>query len=270
MKKILFGIMSLALILLLGINVLADGTAGVIPEDVLATAQKGLPAIKSTFFSDPDKWGFENKDEVEKIELGQGYLLKYVGATDSKSVGSVNELIDEKVTVQNWVFTLDINGSPKSFMMVGYENGECKVVGYGGDNEAKLFGETRKQILSSAKNGDTTISDELAVYQSQKYFLVNQKGVEYVVPLAKESSDSQTAVTSEKSLDFMSASEFNGFLKAKAENSSSGRGGASLSVPEVENEKDLRIVWIIVGASLVLIIAFLVFAFIYKKSKKAE
>ncbi|AKG34993.1 hypothetical protein [Paenibacillus durus] len=141
MKKILC--LALCLFCIFSTSAFASsGDNEVIPAEVQQAADQGLKSFIAEASMTPTDYGYSNADEVSKVQLGKGAKLY---AIDKGLFGNASKkLTDYSTDTNTWIFTIDLNGSPKNFLTIGQENGQFKVVQVGGN--ASNFGAARAKI----------------------------------------------------------------------------------------------------------------------------
>ncbi|MFC4322516.1 hypothetical protein [Litchfieldia salsa] len=146
-----------------------------VPDDVQQFAQaSGIELFKTSASSDPEGFGFSSIDELNQIELGDGFPVYYVDYMKLKKDKSIKELKNMLKPTENWRFFVTTNGQPKSFITVGYENSNLTVVEYGGKSSG--LGEAYEQVKRENPSDITLVEDS-----GNKYFVINKDKQLYVV-----------------------------------------------------------------------------------------
>lgn len=196
-----------------------------IPEPIMKAANEGLVFVANQLSANPTLYGLDSSFDDKNIKLGEGFNLSYVNKDKLNKIDTDN-LIDLCDTSNFWLFTVKSNGKPIIFLTVGYENGEYKVVDFGGNSQ--VFEET----LVNFKN--ITNNDKPKVVKIRNdYYLVNKTEVgESILPaISEEKSKQFNGINNKKLVD---AKDFVKELKISA-NQSKGRGGASTQLHNQTN-----------------------------------
>ncbi|WP_223067717.1 hypothetical protein [Paenibacillus caui] len=173
MKK--FVVTLLMFVLTLSFSSVAFGKA---PDDINAfAASEGLKTFKELVSSDPAGYGYSGKEEIENVQLGDGFQVNYIDPAKLKSADSKASIKSIIRAVDQWDYVVLSNGKPKSFLTIGYENNELKVISGGGT--AAEFGDAYDKLISN-----TTDKDKLNLVISKEIrILVGEKdSAEIVVP----------------------------------------------------------------------------------------
>lgn len=226
MKKYTILFMILFCFMLFNVNVSAEDIVEEIPAEVLDKAEKSVDIIKNHCLGNPEQWGFANESEIKSLEFGQGYIVKCVDKDEiQKATGkSVDEIVDENI-YDSWLFTLDLNGVPRFFFTVGYEDEQCRLVGFGGN--ATRFGKTRLLLESQVQDNSISVSNKIIKIGVDYYFVVNKEQEEYIVPVIEEYSDSDVRMMSENDISIIETPEFVEMLRKDIDTTSEGERAGS-------------------------------------------
>lgn len=117
-----------------------------IPLEVEKEAQEALSWVGNTVLSDKDKWGLDESLSEKDLSLGQGVKVNYLNTErlEKKTPNTLSGVIADDSDV-TWLYTIDANGVALIYLEIGYENGECKVLQYGGD--ASTYGKLRNELI---------------------------------------------------------------------------------------------------------------------------
>jgi hypothetical protein len=229
MKKIISGLCATALvIILLGATCTATGSVkeSKAPPEALVAAEQGLQMYITKAAADPSKWGLDSAQDAAKASLGEGYEIAYIGRLASTIPDEYSLLATEDTSLHStWVFTIDVDGKPESFLTVcRIDGGEYQLAGFGGD--ATYFGIALDAIHGSA--GDTA-DPILMQYRSQYFMVLKKNGRESVLPVPFDAASSAMVETGH---GFVEPSAVIGCIKAQPHNDSSmkTRGDSYLDV----------------------------------------
>lgn len=139
-----------------------------IPSEVIIAAEKGLQTLVSIVSNDPDKFNFTS-DELEELKLKEGYELYFINKEKFKNEQNIEKMLFKS---DMWEFIVESNDKAKTFLTIGLENGEYKMVHFGGD--AGEFQETTKEY-NSLKN--------LKLLKIRgSYFFLNEENESQILP----------------------------------------------------------------------------------------
>lgn len=160
MKKIIPFILGMFLVMLSPLNALAynDGNNGNIPPEVVSTAEQGINLFKKLASESPTDYGFSSVDEVNRMELGQGYQLYRIVPEKLKSDENTDSLVKISELSDEWEFIVKVNGEPKSFLTVGKTKDDNRLVvtGFGGKSETFMESMTNFDRITSTSNKTST------------------------------------------------------------------------------------------------------------------
>jgi hypothetical protein len=150
-----------------------------VPAEVRSAAEKGLDLFKSKVGPKATTYGFTSSADVSRVTLGQGFQVHYVDG-DKLRNSSPNSLLGLVAPQKVWEFTVNLDGMPKSFLTIAYEDGEYRVVHFGGD--AQDFGMALQNYgdLLAAKGAN---SQPIVIKAGPAYYLAGTIGSqEFVLP----------------------------------------------------------------------------------------
>lgn len=235
-------------------NIFAESSA--IPQDVLTVANDGVKFVKTKMESNPERWGFSDVNEVNRLTLGEGFRVNYIGSDKlSKASGnSLAELIDPNI-IETWEFTLDLDGNPKVFLTVAFENGAYQVVHFGGN--ADSFGIAKSNFKSLANDKGVTSKPTLISAGKTYYFLSELNDEELILPVK---SGSNASIKDNDQL--RPASEIINELKDIKKDSAEGtrRGGSTSNIASTTTigSKSNSIMYLTIAIGLALVAAIVV------------
>lgn len=198
MKKILA-------VLIVAFITLSFGTAAqaisesAIPAEVLEVAESGVTMLQSHMSSNPEKWGFQSVDEIENLILGKGYYVNFIDfeKLENFSGDKISDLFASDM-FEKWEFTLDLNGIPKVFLTVGYEDGAYRIIHYGGNAES--FGIAKNRMSYQQSDSADIQANEILVDIGGKYCFISGD-MENVVLV-------DSTIMSSRNMGIISADEF--------------------------------------------------------------
>lgn len=163
MKKMML-VLVLMCISILSFSCLAEAAP---PEEINSFANaEGLRNLKEMVSEDPIGFGFSGKEEVDHLQLGEGFRINYIDPDKLRLADKQTSIKSILKETNQWEFVVLSNGKPKSFLTVGYENNALKVTSGGGTSVD--FGIAYKKLLSSTTNRSTVT-------------LVHDKGIRILV-----------------------------------------------------------------------------------------
>ncbi len=182
MKKIFF-IVSIMLILCSN-GIFSYGLDLDMSDEALKEATSVAEMVKLHLASNPEKWGYSSSEEVERLTLGQGYRIEFVGRSHlEKRVTRSDELLMDNMDM--WEFTLDLDGHPKTFLTVGKEEGRWKLIGFGGD--ATNFGYAKNTIEKlSQKKGYTVLCNIMKYKTDYSFMCIDENETVFILPVAQK------------------------------------------------------------------------------------
>ncbi|WP_134682828.1 hypothetical protein [Brevibacillus migulae] len=183
-----------------------------VPDQVQRAAEDGLNFLKSKFAENPARYGFDNEKDVRDLKLGDGYQLKYVDAEKLKK-DKKGSLLGISNQVDVWQFTADLDGNPKSYMLVANIDGKYKAVRFGGD--ATEYGKAIKTFKNK-----TNKNPEI-VQVGNEYFLVNKENNEEQV---LGTGSKNASIMKKASTDFVSSSTLVKELQERQEENEKNKG----------------------------------------------
>jgi len=145
-RTILVPGISTFLVLLAGVlcGATAESRSPAVPDEAVAAVQQGLRIFHAKVAADPEKWGLERASEAERVVLGEGYRIAYIGRSVYTASNDASILTLEDTSLYpTCVFTIDLDGKPESFVTVcRMGGGEYQFADFGGD--ATYFGIARE------------------------------------------------------------------------------------------------------------------------------
>ncbi len=255
MKKIFALIIAMLFVCVFNGSVYAESDSD-IPQDVLTVANDGVESVKAKMAGDPKRWGFTDVDEIKQLTLGEGLRVNYIDGNklSKASDKSIIALIDAD-KIETWEFTLDLDGNPKIFLTVAFEDGAYRVVRFGGN--AEMFGAAKNNFKSLTNDKGATVKPTLLSVGPTYYLAATIDNNEFVLPVISDSSTDKR-VTNE----LKPASEIIENLKNIQQNSvESGRGGSISGITPVTMSADNHtslIITLVVGAALIATVVLLV------------
>lgn len=119
----------------------------IIPDGVQKIAQDGFKTVKAKISTNPLDWGFSKDIEIDKLVLGQGQLVHFLGTEniEKTSNSSLSQLEDNSIDPV-WLYTLDLDGTARIFLEVSTNDKGMSyyLLGYGGF--AGLYQKTQNQF----------------------------------------------------------------------------------------------------------------------------
>ena len=226
-RRILVLAISTCLILLTGVlcGAVEEPRNPAVPEDAVAAAQQGLRIFHDKVAADPEKWGLESSSDGERVVLGEGYRIAYIGRsvyTASNDASII--MLEDKSLYPTCVFTIDLDGKPESFVTVcRMGGGEYQFAVFGGD--ASNFGIARDAFRKVA--GDS-IAPILMQFGGQYLMVLEKDGKESVLPVP---FDAATAAIVASGQGFVETSTVIESMKVSNDESVEGAsGGTTLDV----------------------------------------
>ena len=162
--------------------------ASQIPEEVYLAAQKGISFFKAKVGPHAEKYGFKDIDQVDRVTLGRGFRLHYIGP-ERLATGRTESLLDLVDPVDAWEYTVDVDGSPQAFLTIGLEDEVYRVVHFGGDatNFGKTYDNFERFVTARSAKTVPTLVKAGPVY----YFVGVVANEEVVLPALSEANASQ-------------------------------------------------------------------------------
>lgn len=159
-----------------------------IPLEVEKEAQKALSWVGDTVLSDKDKWGLDESLSEKDLSLGQGVKVNYLNTEqlEKKTPNTLSSVIADDSDV-TWLYTIDANGVALIYLEIGYENGECKVLQYGGD--ASTYGKLRDELIKKYGRQNIVVLNG----GPYNYFVYKEDGVLKV--LSENTEDQKNLLT---------------------------------------------------------------------------
>ncbi|SDZ03669.1 hypothetical protein SAMN05421736_105170 [Evansella caseinilytica] len=151
-----------------------------VPEKIQQFAKtSGIELFKASAASDPEGFGFADKEELNQIQLGDGFPVYFVDYEKLKKDPLIKRLGEMLKPAETWRFFITVNGKPKSFLLVGYQNGDLTVLEYGGN--ASELGKAYEQVKNAGYDEILLLEDE-----NTKYFVTTKADQVFVIPDVSE------------------------------------------------------------------------------------
>lgn len=150
-----------------------------LPEEVLSAAKEGLPQFKSMIGKEPSLYGYSDSEELNRIELGEGFRIYYIDSEKLMNDPNSQNLLSLVYPSDAWEFIVTLDGKPKSYLTVAPEDGKYKVVSLGGD--ATDFGialENFRRFASEKGGGEPILVKVGPLY----YLTAKIEAAEFVIP----------------------------------------------------------------------------------------
>jgi hypothetical protein len=204
----------------------AASTDKTIPAEAWTAAAEGLRMFHSQGIANPEKWGFASAEEAGRLTLGEGYRIAYIGKS-AYSTSDMTSLLatEDSLLFPTWLFTVNLDSQPKSFVMVYRPDGEeCQLAGFGGD--ATYFEIALDVIRRFASD---TVVPILMQFRSQYFMVLERNGKESVLPVPYDVASSAIVASGH---GFVEPAAVIGCIKAQPGNDSSEktRGDSYLDV----------------------------------------
>ncbi len=183
MKKAIILIICLLLVLFQSAFVYAEGN-DIIPTNVQKVAQDSLISIKAKISLDPSGWGFADESEIDKLVLGQGQLVHFLGTEniEKSSDTSLSQLEVDSIDPV-WLYTLELDGTAKIFLEVSTQDDGASyyLLGFGG--KADLYQKAKVQFLQMLLAKD--LNSNIVLYSaSGRYILASPNSTtEWALPV---------------------------------------------------------------------------------------
>ncbi|NGQ96294.1 hypothetical protein G3578_14100 [Brevibacillus sp. SYP-B805] len=179
-KKTLFTLFTVSLfaLALAAVPVFGAKIESDIPTEVKQAAEEGLALFQSKVSGNPTSYGYHDASEVKQTTLGEGYQIHYVNGQKLEN-DNKGSLLDISEAADVWEFTVDLNGQPKSFLTIAFEDGKYRVVEFGGN--AAAYGDTMKKFKQK------TNQKPILVKAGPAFYFVKKSGSdELVLPAVTE------------------------------------------------------------------------------------
>lgn len=218
MKKLVL-IISCILITLFAFGSFISASQSQLPSDVLKAEEEGLSFFKTKVSQNPQQFGFNSVDEVNKVTLGEGFNVLFLNQEKlkSKETDSLLELTDASTMYE---FAVELDGKAKTFLTIGLEDGAYKVVHFGGN--AQVFGDTFKKF----KDLNKTLRKPALVKIGSSYCFVDKTNAHELVLPAVSSAHAESLGGMDNSV-MKQSKDLVKYLKAMQKNSKGDktRGG---------------------------------------------
>jgi len=125
--------MGLLLGAMLALSLAVEAYAAPPPNDVLAAAEKGLPAfLKAIPKSELERYGFNNQQELSEAILGEPHEVFTMTPEAIKSYQGGARLPDLLSKTNLWFFPVIVAGEPRTILTVALMQGKWEAVDIGG------------------------------------------------------------------------------------------------------------------------------------------
>lgn len=226
-RSILVLAISTCLILLAGVlcGATSEPRNPAVPDEAVAAAQQGLRMFHDKVSADPEKWGLESSSDAERVVLGEGYRIAYIGRSVYTASNDVSILTLEDTSLYpTCVFTIDLDGESESFVTVcRMGGGEYQFAEFGGD--ATYFGIARDAFRKVA--GDS-ISPILIRFGGKYLMVLEKDGEESILPVPFDAASAAIVASGQGFVETSSVIE--SMKAANDENGEGMAGGTSLDV----------------------------------------
>ncbi|GKS12902.1 hypothetical protein YDYSY3_39020 [Paenibacillus chitinolyticus] len=210
MKKTYLSFLTLIIVFCLASSVSAAATDNV-PQEIKSAAEKGMEFFRSKVSSSPSDYGFASQEEANRAQLGEANELQYLVP---EKIKNGNSLLSISKPSGHWEFIVTVDGKPKSFLVVGKEDGEYKVLEFGGNPND--FSQSTKNFekLSLEKSGGSKVKPTILKVGNVRYLVGEINNREYLLSDISEGSgkakfsngvDNTKLVESKATLDFLKA-----------------------------------------------------------------
>jgi len=248
MKKINVLLLILA-VSLLSVNYVFAKSSNDVPNEVYIAATKGLDTFKTVVSQRPSDYGFASQSEVEQVTIGKGFKIYYINPEKLKSSDG-SSLTDLSMDSNTWEFLILLNGKPKSFMTIGIEEGQYKVVHFGGD--ASVFGHTLENYNMKAKEKNIISSAQLLKSGLVYYFVAKDNGKEYILPAIPP--EKAKSFGNMDNSNFKTSNEVITYLKGVQKNDGNQLEGVFSKSSEINNNSDQIIIMSLLMITLLIMI----------------
>ncbi|HOR00030.1 MAG TPA: hypothetical protein PLJ35_14530 [Anaerolineae bacterium] len=153
-----------------------------IPPEVEEAAKDGLEEFKGRVGPKPAAFGFADAEQVSRVTLAPGYQLHYLLDGDKLRNASGDSLLALVTPIQKWLYTVNVDGASKGFLIIGLENGQYRAVAGGGFTEdyGVALGNFRRLISAEGASVEPTLIQVVTDY----YFAAKVGSREFVLPVA--------------------------------------------------------------------------------------
>ncbi|SDJ86965.1 hypothetical protein [Paenibacillus naphthalenovorans] len=122
-----------------------------IPPEVQNAAKEGMKAFKELVSKDPVAYGYKNADEVAQTTLGEGHEVYYIDGNKAIAAPDSSNLSSLAVSANQWEYIVYLNKEARSFLTIGFEDNQYKVVQFGGDSKDFKIAKSNFETLTKEK-----------------------------------------------------------------------------------------------------------------------
>lgn len=183
---------------------------------------QGVDTFKEIVSQDPTGYGYDDINQVNKIQLGHGFRVHFIDSDKLNKANNKNSISSIIKKTNEWDFFIELDGNPISFITISRENSTFEVVSVGG----------------YSKNADVALNKALEKNKITDIKLIRDKGIRFFAPLhddvvISEVPQSYSSERLEKAKKIKSE-DFINVLK-EIQNNSSIKDGGSLSSLYTDN-----------------------------------
>jgi hypothetical protein len=200
MKKILGLIFLLSL--LASTSVFADSSNrnNPIPDSVLQYVQdEGFNIFNEKAAHSPMEYGFQNLNELSKAKVGEGFQIHIIDAEKLNNT-TASSLIDSSTGLAEWLFIVNVDGTPKSTLRIGFSNGHAHF-----ENMTSLQGHLG-EALQSFRNlvAEKDGVQPILLSWMNNYYVAGKIGdKEYNLPVAMTSNADPALLSSDETIQLL-------------------------------------------------------------------
>ncbi|NMM55285.1 hypothetical protein [Paenibacillus aquistagni] len=239
----------------------AFASPGSVPEDIYKFAEEiGLDEFKKEVLTDPIGYGFNNIEEVSKVQLGHGFRVHLFDA--EKFNKAATSLIDVSKAINQFEFIIYSGEEAKSFLGIEENNGSIQVFSIGG-NATRLGGSL------------TTIKEKVSDQNS--IVLIRDGNIRYLVAKINGEEINVPDVPVEKSafmggmnnIQVWESEQTINFLKQVQKQQVNPNEDGSSTYPNIQNTSDFKDVYVpVIMTGLILMFTFTIIILFMKRYKK--
>jgi hypothetical protein len=236
MKRFIATMMILAPLVLLSVLVSGasvDRPIGSVPSEAIVAARQGVDRFVGKATAEPARWGLDRSTDAERVVLGEGYRIAYIGRSAFTASNDASILsLEDRSLYPTCLFTIDLDGGSKSFVTVcRIGGGDYQFADFGGD--ATYFGIAREAFRKVA--GDS-VAPILMQFGGQYFMVLEKDGRESVLPVP---FDAATATIVESGQGFVATSAV--IERFKEENKANVEGTAGEASLDVWNQGSRKV-----------------------------
>ncbi|MDB5055763.1 MAG: hypothetical protein JWM44_3813 [Bacilli bacterium] len=200
MKKII------ALIFLLNLlastSVFADSSDGgnLIPDAVMQYShEKGFNIFNEKAAHSPTEYGFQNLNELSKATVGDGFQIHRIDAVKLNNA-TPSSLIDISTGLSEWLFIVNVDGVPKSTLLIGFSNDHAYF-----ENMTSLQGRLGEALQNFRKLvAEKGEAQTILLSWANNYYFAAKIGVkEYNLPVAMSSKANPTLLSADETIQLL-------------------------------------------------------------------